>query len=278
MARQGNILLLAVATSCFAWSGAVFAEQSVQSVALTTSEAPPLVSAPSDTEINALGLAMASEVPKQVGRSEAEDVKWIAAGKATLEASGRKLVGDQLAILVDRSVSVQELRLVVVRVNAPWVVIGAVKVSTGQKGRFDHYVTPTGVFIHDAGILDYRAEGTFNENHIRGYGVRGMRIWDLGWQIGTKGWRKDGETGEIRMQMHATDPDVLEPRMGTPASQGCIRIPAALNRFIDKYGVIDADYEAAAKTDRRYGGVLRNDRTPSSLAGRAIIVFDSSGG
>ena len=53
-----------------------------------------------------------------------------------------------------------------------------------------------------------------------------MRVYDFGWQLGTKGWGKAGE-GRLRLQMHATDPDMLERRMGTSRSKGRIRIPAA---------------------------------------------------
>ena len=49
----------------------------------------------------------------------------------------------------------------------------------------------------------------------------------------------------MRLQMHATDPVLLEPHLGHAESKGCIRIPARLNRFIDRYGLLDADYAAA---------------------------------
>jgi hypothetical protein len=50
------------------------------------------------------------------------------------------------------------------------------------------FPTPVGLFLHTADILDYRALGTFNENHIRGLGLKGMRVWDFGWQTAEKGW------------------------------------------------------------------------------------------
>ncbi len=100
--------------------------------------------------------------------------------------------------------------------------------------------------------MDWRAEGTFNENDIRGLGVKGMGVWDFGWQTATKGWGT-GESGDIRLLLHATDPDYLERPIGQPASKGCVRIPAAMNRFLDQYGVLDADYERTAKSDIRFG-------------------------
>jgi len=48
----------------------------------------------------------------------------------------------------------------------------------------------------------------------------------------------------MRFQMHATDPDKLEPVLGVRHSKGCVRIPAALNVFFDHHGILDADYEA----------------------------------
>ena len=160
-----------------------------------------------------------------------------------------------------------------------WRVIGGGAISTGQTGRFDHYVTPTGVFHVTDAILGYRAEGTLNENGIRGLGAKGMRVWDFGWQVAKKGWPEVAgkpDSTPIRFMLHATDPDRLEQRLGHPASQGCIRMPATLNRFIDQHGVIDADYERVAVTDIRFRALLLADREPSPLAGNMLIVVDSA--
>jgi hypothetical protein len=78
------------------------------------------------------------------------------------------------------------------------------------------------------------------------------------------------------MEMHATDPDLLEQRIGRPDSEGCIRIPAAMNRFLDRYGVIDVQLEAAARTDPRFAALLAADRIPTAIAGTLLIVVDSS--
>lgn len=104
--------------------------------------------------------------------------------------------------------------------------------STGKPGTFEHFVTPLGVFLHTPDIPDFRSVGTYNSNHIRGYGERGMRIFDFGWQLAERGWGKGGSS-QMRLAMHATDPDRLAKRLGTVASEGCIRIPATLNRFLD---------------------------------------------
>jgi hypothetical protein len=78
----------------------------------------------------------------------------------------------------------------------------------------------------------------------------------------------------MRLQMHATDPDRLEQRLGTAQSKGCIRISASLNDFIDRFGVLDGDYEAALAQGRRMW-VLRSDRTPTAWSGRTLVVVDS---
>ena len=117
----------------------------------------------------------------------------------------------------------------------------------GPAGDYDHFVTPLGVFEHTPANMDFRSEGTENENHIRGYGKRDMRIFDLGWAQGERGWGNGGMS-QMRFQMHATDPDRLEPLLGMRHSKGCVRIPATLNTFLDHYGILDAEYEAL---DRR---------------------------
>ncbi len=178
--------------------------------------------------------------------------------------------------MVDRNPRVQEVAILMARPDGPWEMIGGTKVSTGQKGRFDHYITPLGVFRHTDSILDYRAEGTFNENHIRGLGLKGMRVWDFGWQWAAKGWRPDREKGQMRLLMHATDPANLAHRIGRPASKGCIRVPARLNRFMDRYGVLDSDYERAAEVDPAYRALLLRNRTPTPLAGDILVVIDTS--
>ena len=181
----------------------------------------------------------------------------------------------QWIVLVDRSPHAQTALLFARASNdAPWQWIGAAPVSTGKPGQFDHFVTPLGVFDHNLDNMDFRAEGTLNENGIRGYGVRGMRVYDFGWVEAQRGWGKGGES-EMRLQMHATDPDRLEQRLGQSASKGCIRIPAALNRLIDHFGLLDADYLAAVERGESLW-VLKADRSPVANPGRYVVVIDSS--
>lgn len=244
--------------------------------------APPVsaVVRPANTRVLAeaarLRTQLAEAVPQTATCDAADAASWIAPAKSELAGAGIAIDRPQVLIVVDRNPHRQELCLVLARRTEAWQVLGGSKVSTGQAGRRGYFITPTGVFLHTSGIVDYRAEGTFNENHIRGLGRKGMRVWDLGWQQARKGWTSDGETAEIRLLVHATDPDYLEPRLGRPASKGCVRIPAVMNAFLDHYGVLDADYDAAARTDPRIAAVLPPDQQPTPLAGDAVVIIDSS--
>jgi hypothetical protein len=234
----------------------------------------PGVEARTALEAGRLRAALAAEVPRRTTCGDAA-AGWIEPARSTVAAAAMIIARPQLLVVVDRNPKVQELCIILARPDAPWLAIGGSKVSTGQAGRRDYYITPTGVFLHTQAILDYRAEGTFNENGIRGLGLKGMRVWDFGWQTAVKGWRADREPGDIRLLLHATDPDYLEQRLGRPASQGCVRVPATMNRFLDRHGVLDASYEQAARTDGRILEILPVDRRPTPLAGDALVVIDS---
>ena len=145
--------------------------------------------------------------------------EWIARAQSAIATSGFKIDRAQLVVVVDRNPDTQQMRILLARSEGRWIDLGGSKVSTGQTGRRDYYITPTGVFMHTDAILDWRAEGTFNENHIRGLGVKGMRIWDFGWQNATKGWGT-GETGDIRLLLHATDPDYPSGASVIPHQKG----------------------------------------------------------
>jgi len=49
-----------------------------------------------------------------------------------------------------------------------------------------------------------------------------------------------------------------------------------MNLFLDRHGVLDADYEQAAQHNPRIQAVLLPGRTPTPLAGNALVVADSS--
>jgi len=179
----------------------------------------------------------------------------------------------QYLVLVDRNPFVQAAIIYWMSSDRAFHFIGASPVSTGKPGKFEHFVTPTGIFEHTVNHDDYRAKGTRNRFGIRGYGVKGMRVYDFGWQKAEKGWGGGG-MGKLRLEMHATDPDFLEWKLGTPQSEGCIRIPATLNVFIDHYGILDGDYESAMKAGKTFS-VISKDREATPWPGRFLVVVDS---
>ncbi|PMS32302.1 L,D-transpeptidase [Paraburkholderia rhynchosiae] len=183
-------------------------------------------------------------------------------------------VSGEYVAMVDRNPNVQALFIYFRAAPADaWKMIGASPVSTGRPGEFDHFVTPLGVFEHTPSNMDFRSEGTENDNHIRGYGKRDMRIFDLGWAQAERGWGKGG-ISQMRFQMHATDPERLEPLLGVRHSKGCVRIPASLNTFLDHYGILDAEYAALVDAGKSLW-VLKSDRQIVPWAGRYIVVVDS---
>lgn len=213
--------------------------------------------------------AFATEIRRQLAPDDEAIARYQALALTELERYGAQDAG--YVLVADRNPNVQAA-LLYLRTAGAWRFVGAVPVATGRTGRVDHHVTPVGVFPHVRANPDYRAEGTRNSNGIRGYGAKGMRVFDLGWQTGTKGWGTP-EPREIRLQMHATDPDVLEPRLGVPASKGCIRVSAEFNRFLDRHGVLDADY--LADEQARASRVLLRERRPVANPGRYVVVVDS---
>lgn len=179
----------------------------------------------------------------------------------------------QYVVVVDRNRFAQVAMIFFGSKELGWQLLGATPVSTGLPGQFEHFETPLGVFDHSLSEPDFRAEGTKNSQGFRGYGVKGMRIYDFGWVDAPKTW---GDLGMsvMRLQMHATDPQLAEPYLGMRRSKGCVRIPASLNDFIDRYGLLDEDYENAVALGQRLW-VLRKDRTPTAYPGRYMVVIDS---
>lgn len=154
-------------------------------------------------------------------------------------------------------------------------IIGFDKCSTGNPAHGgDYHFTPTGIFANTLECFSFRAAGTKNSNGWRGYGRKNCRVWDFGYQSTTKPIRGKEQWREIRLLMHATDPDGGEPKLGSPQSKGCVRITAKLNRFLDFYGIIDAEYEADTQR-KSVQWVLLKDRQPVSEAGKYLLVGDS---
>jgi len=180
----------------------------------------------------------------------------------------------QYVLLVDRDARVQAALLYWIDGDNQPHFVGASPVSTGRPSGYEHFDTPTGVFEHTLRDPDFRAEGTRNEFGVCGYGDAGRRVFDFGWAEAWQGWGTRG-FGTMRLQVHATDRELLEPRLGQRESKGCVRIPAALNEFIDRHGLLDADYERALARGERLWQ-LRADRTPTPWSGRYLVVIDTA--
>ena len=221
-----------------------------------------------------LSALFAEQVERRLELTEEQRSHYAERLSAALGAAGLGDVGSQYFVLVDIAPKAQGAMIYWKSPEGEFQFIGASPASSGRPGEFEHFRTPTGVFEHSIANLDFRAEGTKNEYGVRGYGVKGMRVYDFGWQRAPRGWGGHGES-LMRLQMHATDPDLLESRLGTRQSKGCIRIPATLNVFIDRYGLLDADYEQAAAQGKHLW-VLRPDRQPTPWSGRYLVVVDSA--
>ena len=243
------------------------------STTLGRSNAATIPFAAGDEALAGWSELFAREVDHRLDVPPADQQGYVLLLQQALAAASISAVAGQSVVLVDRSPQVQAAMVLVRTQAGGWHWLGATAVSTGKTGRFEHFVTPLGVFAHTLDNPDFRAEGTFNKNHIRGYGLRGRRVFDFGWQLAERGWG-DGGSSKMRLQMHATDPQVLEPRLGRVASEGCIRIPATLNVFLDVHGVLDADYEAAAASGQHLW-ILKPSRTTMPWPGRHMVIVDS---
>lgn len=222
--------------------------------------------------------AYASEVTRRLDVPADVQHAYALRLQQALAAKGHADLAGEYVVLVDRARNVQALMVYFRTTPAnQWEWIGASPVGTGMPGQYDHFVSPTGVFEHSPVNMDFRAEGTENENGIRGYGARGRRIFDFGWVDGQRGWGKGGMS-PMRFQMHSTDPDKLEPLLGIRHSKGCVRIPGSLNAFLDRHGILDADYETRAAEGEvprvLHDGDAPREATPD--AGRYLVVVDTA--
>ena len=182
------------------------------------------------------------------------------------------LVAPEFLVVVNRHAKVQSMSVVLTDGKIIHY-IGSAKVSTGDLNRKKYFATPIGLFENKREYGNYRAQGTKNENGIRGFGKKGMRVFDFGWQDSVASWGARGPAS-IRLLIHATDPDVLEARLGATASQGCVRIQTGVNVFLDEYGVLDKNYLPSA-TDAP-GWVLSKKKKFDKYEGRYMIVMEQA--
>jgi hypothetical protein len=228
---------------------------------------------PEAASVLALTTAFEQDVSPRLILPSTESLAYALRLNTALDTARISLTTEQFVVLVDRSFNVQAALLFLGSATRGWALVGAAPVSTGLPGRYEHFLTPLGVFDHTMANPDFRAEGTKNKLGFRGYGRKGMRVYDFGWVDSWRGWGKGG-MGVLRLQMHATDPDLAEQKLGAAQSEGCVRIPSSLNDFIDRYGMLDEDYERSV-VEGAHLWILRNDRTPTSYPGRYMVVVDS---
>jgi len=214
-----------------------------------------------------------AQVDRRVEVPVAEQRRYAALLAQALAEAGFDHLDAHYVVLVDRNALVQTAMIFWKSDSDEFRFIGASQASSGQPGRFEHFETPLGVFPHTLENLDFRAEGTRNEFGVLGYGRKGLRVYDFGWVQAPRGWG-DGHQSVMRLQLHSTDPELLEPRLGSVQSKGCIRISASLNRFIDHYGILDAEYDRALAAGRSLW-VLSPDREPTPWSGQFLVVVDT---
>jgi hypothetical protein len=213
------------------------------------------------------------QVDRQLRVPDDEQARYATLLDETLNRAGLGSIPAQYIVVVDRDVSVQAAMIFWKSEHGDFDFIGASPASTGKPGRFEYFQTPTGIFNHTLENPDFRSEGTRNEFGILGYGRRGLRVYDFGWLTAPKGWG-DRSASVMRLQLHSTDPDLLETRLGSARSKGCIRIPASLNLFIDRYGLLDAYYDRAIAAGQKLW-VLSPLREPTPWSGQYMVVVDT---
>ena len=216
-------------------------------VVLSLSSAWASASAPDDGR--KLAPLFEHEVTRRLNVPPDEQERYAELLTAALADAGLSKLSPEYILLVDRSPHIQAAMI-------EW---------KGEDG--------LGVFEHRTSTPDFRSEGTRNKFGIRGYGVHGMRIFDFGWVKAPKGWG-DHTISRLRLQVHATDPTRLDSRLGTVQSEGCVRTTASFNAFLDRYGILDGDYERAAAQGHTIR-VLSATREPTSWSGRYLVVVDS---
>jgi len=183
---------------------------------------------------------------------------------------------NQYFVYVDRNPQKQKMMVGFFQLEIPQItIIGWDSVSTGNPKRRGHFITPTGVFKHSAMIIDYRALGTKNDKGWRGLGKRDSRVWDFGWQKTKYLYGGKNLDREIRLLLHATDPDFGEVRLGTVDSKGCVRVSGRMNYFLDCYGILDCDYENNIDNSM-IKWLLLKSRIMIKNKGQFLLVGDSS--
>lgn len=165
----------------------------------------------------------AREVDRRLDLPPDQQLRYVGLLEAALSAAGLPDLRAQAVLLVDRSVHVQAAFLIVRRGEQGWTWLGASPVSTGRVGSFDHFETPLGVFAHSLDNPDSGPKGPSTATASAGTACAAcVSTTSAGPRRCAAGERVDST---MRLQMHATDPLTLEPRLGRAESKGCIGFP-----------------------------------------------------
>jgi len=175
-------------------------------------------------EATALCSAFVAEVTERLDVPPADVAAEVELLESALWRGGARIAEPQVVILVDRSPQVQAAMILLGAPGLGWEVVGTSSVSTGVPGRFDYFETALGAFEHALANPDFRAEGTKNELGIRGYGRKGMRVYDFGWA-----W--SGQSASRRSGCPAREPMVS--RLSQIKSECGLALTNARNDGID---------------------------------------------
>ncbi len=193
--------------------------------------------------------------------------------RAQLKATGLRFEASQYFVWADRNPSSQIVLVGFYDARQNSIdFLGADLMSSGnlEKGG-DYFITPVGIFENTVDNFSYRAQGTPNQEGWRGLGGKDSRVWDFGYQKSLKKYKGGNTMSEMRLLMHATDPEKGEPRLGRTDSKGCVRISQYLNRFLDTYAVLDRHYEEWAK-NKPSSWLLKKDRQPVGYPGLYLFI------
>jgi hypothetical protein len=198
---------------------------------------------------------------------------------ARLSGNDLDLSVSQYFVYADRNPAIQVIFFAFYDSRARTVrLLGADLFSSGKlREGEDSFLTPVGVFENLPANWGYRALGTKNDKGWRGLGARGSRVWDFGYQQAPRKFRQGVRDSQMRLLMHATDPDQGEPRLGGPDSKGCVRVSAAANTFLDRHSILDRRYELLPNREMdKDMWLLRADRAPTTHPGSYLVVGDSA--
>jgi hypothetical protein len=137
---------------------AATAPQARAVVALPAQPSQPRAQVDVASNVSRLESALAGEVPNLIVDQPQAAQEWIARASAMVAETGMTINRPQLLVVIDRNPRVQQMRLVLAQPQGQWEDLGGTKVSTGRPVGYEHFLTPTGVFLHTDRIVDWRAE------------------------------------------------------------------------------------------------------------------------